>query len=105
MSDFTGVVKRVAFNSSAADSVVVIAAVAGKKIVVHALAITGPVFVVTFQSNEDGTTLYINVDCRNGGTCLTFCDYGWFETVSGEGLWMLLPGAIQTAGIVIYSEV
>jgi hypothetical protein len=96
--------------ASATDSILV-AAVTGRKVRVHAFIInqgdTTP-STVTFNTKPAGAGSAIFAPLKyaaNGGTTSTELSTGWFETNSGEGL-SVTTGAGSTTGVgVTYSLV
>lgn len=88
----------------------VVAAVAGKKIRVHAAVFQcgGTATTAVFNTKPAGSGTAISMtfsNGANGGAVLPESEFGWFETGSGEGL-SLTTGAGSSTGVhVIYSEV
>ena len=83
----------------------VVAAVAGKKIRVKALAFVagGTATTATFNSKGSGagtacSCLFANA--ANGGAVLNNNPEGWFETETGEAL-TLTTGAGSTTGVIV----
>jgi len=100
------VIKRALANvaAGATDSVVV-AAVAGKKIVViFVVAVAGGTATdLTFNTKPAGAGTAISplfANGINGGEVLARNDHGWFETTSGEGL-TVTTGAGATTGLLV----
>jgi hypothetical protein len=88
-----------------------VAAVALKKIRVHALAvIAGAAVSCYFQSAAAGDVIFggstNTMDlAANGGFVLPYSEVGWFETDAGELLNLNLSGAVKVAGGLQYTEV
>lgn len=83
----------------------IVAAVGGKKIVVHSLFfITAGAVNVRFESGAGGTALtgVMNFPA-NGGMALNENARGWFETDAGSLLNMELSGAVSVDGAIDYS--
>lgn len=104
-------VKRTFANVAASqtDSSLV-AIVANKRIRVLAVVAVGGATATTLTFNSKGggagtakTCLFANA--ANGGFVLPFCEQGWFDTNTSEGL-SVTTGAGSTTGIqVVYAEV
>lgn len=93
-------------NATSGDNTLV-AAVTGKKIRVHQLALIGSAAVtVRFESGASGTALTGQMQfAANGGFVLPFSPMGWFETASDALLNMELNGATSVDGVLGYTEV
>lgn len=93
-------------NATSGDNTLV-AAVTGKKIRVHQLALIGSAAVtVRFESGASGTALTGQMQfAANGGFVLPFSPMGWFETASDTLLNMELNGATSVDGVLGYTEV
>lgn len=83
----------------------VVAAVAGKKIRVVAVAfVCGATATnATFNSKPSGAGSAISMlfaNAQNGGAVLPPNEYGWFETSAGEGL-SLTTGTGSTTGVQV----
>lgn len=101
-----------ALNSSAFANVAasqtdssIVAAVAGKRIRVKAVAfVCGAVATnATFNSKGSGAGTAISplfANAANGGAVLPYHERGWFETELGEGL-SLTTGAGSTTGVLV----
>lgn len=94
---------------SQTDSVLV-AAVADKRIRVHAFAaVAGAVATdLTFNTKPGGAGTAISpkfANAANGGEVLGWMQAGWFETEVGEGLSVTTGAGSDTGLLVIYSEV
>lgn len=96
--------KRAKFDTSATDTTVV-AAVAGKKICVHAFAITlDSDATARLESGTSGTDLSGQLSfASNGGLILPFSSIAWLKTTAGA-LLNLEISAGGAAGFLIYSE-
>jgi hypothetical protein len=95
-------VKHAVINESTAASNELIAAVTDKKIQVLALSLISAAAVnVTLQSAS--TALSGAMAAANGIT-LPFNPAGWVETAKGEALNLLLSGAVQVSGVLVYRE-
>jgi len=91
-------------TASQTDSAIV-TAVAGKKIRVltYILSASGTASAVTFNSKPSGAGAAISPTLKAGDPVPQFLEFGWFETVAGEGL-SVTTGAGSTTGIqVIYT--
>jgi hypothetical protein len=84
-----------------------VAAVASKKIRVHAIFMVAAAAVTArFESGAGGTALTGQMAlAANGGFVLPFNPAGWFETASNTLLNLELSGAISVAGSLVYTEV
>ena len=97
-------VKRDPINASAAGDSTVLAAVAGKQIVVlkYSVLCTGGANTITWKSSG-GTALtgpmgYV----AQGGISETYCPVGIINTLTGEGLLINLSAATQVGGCLSY---
>ena len=87
-----------------------VAAVAGKKIRVHALAALAgaTATTLTFNTKPSGSGVAISplfANAINGGEVLQYSPVGWFETNAGEGLTITTGAGATTGVLVVYSEV
>ena len=89
---------------------VVVAAVAGRKIRVHAVFLMCGATATTtrFRSKPGGAGT--DISClfqpgANGGAVLPFNEVGWFETVIGEGLAASTGAGSATGYQIVYTEV
>ena len=98
-------VQRAVIDSAATGDVVVVAAVAGKRIRVVAVEfIASGVVSTKWTSAAAGTTIsgvQSNVD--GSGQQLGLNPIGWFETVAGDALVLNKTAAIQTGGSLLYT--
>jgi hypothetical protein len=90
-------------NASSAGANTIVAAVAGKKILVQLyLAVATTAVNVSWESSG-GNILDGPVPCgATGGVMGNFSPVGHFITESGEGLVLYLSGAVQVGGHVQY---
>lgn len=100
----------IAANTSGNNTLV--AAVAGKGIRVHQLAIIGAGAVnMYFTSNAGGTPVFggstnvLTLAAGGDGFILPFSEIGWFETSAGHLLNMNLSGAVIASGGLAYTLV
>lgn len=96
-------------NASSTDSSLV-AAVAGKKIVVlAAYAVAGGTATdLTFNTKPSGSGTAISAklaNAANGGEILPFSPIGWFQTSTGEGLTVTTGSGSATGIGVVYLTV
>lgn len=101
-----GPVFQVALNASASGNNTVVAAQAGKKIVLLcADAVLAAANTLTWQSSGgtvlDGPKSF----AINGGQIFPMTELGHFATLAGEGLVLNLTGANQVGGHVVYAVV
>lgn len=85
----------------------IIAAVAGKKIRVHALeiqAIASSVGEIETGAGAGAAKLKFDLNAREG-MVLPFNKEGWFETVVSEALYIDFSTAAETVFVVVYAEV
>lgn len=101
-------VQYAAVAAATAGNNTLVAAVAGKRIRVHALALvaSGGANTVRLESDADGTALTGQMDIAdNGQLVLPHNPAGWCETVAGELLNLELSAATAVAGLLAYTEV
>ena len=86
----------------------VIAAVAGKRILVlmYDFVVAG---AVTVQFQDDTGTPVVLLPAQsyaaNSGKSSSFCPVGHFGTSVGKALDIVLGGAVQVSGVIVYVEV
>jgi len=92
--------------AAAAGDNTLVAAVAGKRIRVHALALvaSGGANTVRLESGAAGTALSGQMDlAADGQLVLAHNPAGWLQTAAGELLNMELTAATSVAGMLVYS--
>ena len=101
-----GPVSEVALNVSSSGNNTVVAAVAGKQIVLLAgdLVCAGAV-TITWESGGGSILDGPKAFAANGGQLYPFDENGHFASVSGESLLLNLNGAVQVGGRVKYALV
>lgn len=99
-------VKRAVINASANGDNTVVAAVAGKKLVVLEYGyVTGGTVQVKWRSATAGTDLSgAKPFAANGGEVRPYSPVGWVETVAGQALVLNLNAAVQVGGELSYIE-
>lgn len=106
-SGATGPVKYAVVNTSTAASNEIVAAVSGKKLRILGLVLLSAGAVDITIEDEDGTDLIglLPVAAADSALVLPVCELGYQETPAGKALHMLLSGAVQTGGSVVYQEI
>lgn len=100
-------IKRAVIATSAADTALV-AAVTGRKIRVHALALTlsGGNGSYRFESGSGGTALTGTMDALADTVNIwPWNPAGWFETAAGSLLNLELTTVTDSDGVLLYTEV
>lgn len=101
-------VQYAAVTAAAAGDNTLVAAVAGKRIRVHSLALvaSGGANTVRLESAASGTALTGQMDIvADGQLVLAHNPAGWCQTVAGQLLNLELSAATSVAGVLTYSEV
>lgn len=95
-------VQRLAANPASLGNNTLVAAVAGAKIRVLAVALVSTAInTVTFQSNSTPISGAFDF-AANGGMALSFNEHGYMETAVGEALVLNLSAATKVAVQVVY---
>jgi hypothetical protein len=103
-----GEVKTVVVDAASAAANELVAAVTGKAIRILALALLSDAAVdVTIQDDSGSPVVLIGPlgDINKVSFVLPFSEEGWGQTTRGQALDMLLGGATQTTGVLVYAEV
>lgn len=102
---YPGGIKNVAINTASSGDATLVAAVAGKSIVVlsGSFVVSGAV-TVGFKS---GSTVISGAQAHaaNGGIVRPHNPVGWFKTAPGEALVIALGGAVQVSGELVYQVI
>lgn len=98
--------QHAAVNVSSSGNTTIVAAVAGKSIMVmqYDLVAAGDV-AVTFQSSGGTVVNGPRAFAANGGISSPYAPHGHFKTAKGEGLVLNLGGAVQVGGSILYGLV
>lgn len=98
------VTKTAYANPSTATDTVVVAAIPGKAIRVHAVfTVAASANSVFFKGGAAALTASSAL-AANGGLVLPFSESGWFVTGAGEALNFTTSAAVATGVTVVYSE-
>ena len=103
-----GEVKFAAIDAAAAEANELVAAVTGKIIRILALCLVADAAVdVTMQDDAASPVVLMGPfkDLSVGHLVLPYAVEGWGQTTSGKALDMLLGGATQVTGCLVYAEV
>lgn len=98
---------RAAINVAGSGNNTLVAAVAGRKVRVLAVALV-PAAAVTarFESAANGSALSGQMPlAANADLVLPYNPAGWFETVTAELLNLELSGAVAVDGVLVYQTV
>jgi hypothetical protein len=105
----SGEVKTVVVDEAGSAANELVAAVSGKAIRILALALLSDSAVdVTIQDDTGGGAVVLIGplgDINKVSFVLPFSEEGWGQTTRGQALDMLLGGATQTTGVLVYAEV
>ena len=102
-----GEVKFAAIDEAAGAANELVAAVSGKSILVLAMALVADGAVDVTIQDDSGSPVVLMGPLKDlqVGLVLPFADQGWFQTTAGQALDMLLGGATQVTGCLVYAEV
>lgn len=99
--------KYVAVDVAGSGDNTIIAAVAGKRILVlGCVLIAAGAVNIRFESGAGGTALTGQMNLTtNSGFTLPFSEVGWFQTAANTLLNLELSGAVSVDGTLIYAEI
>ena len=98
-----GQIQSISLNASSVGANTVVAAVPNQRIVVLKYKRISSASVAVTWESDGGTVL--DGPCTlaaNGGEAEAFCASGHFSTLKGEGLILVLGGAAQVGGNLLY---
>ena len=92
-------------NTAAAGTVVIAAAVVGKRVRVYRLHLnTHASQLLTLQDTDAVVLLPQQSYGAQGGVLWDHSGEPWLETATGKGLSLVLVNAVQTSGIIWYTQ-
>ena len=107
--DKSGPIKTIPLDESAAASNVLVAAVSDgnrNAIRIMQVALVADSAVTATFEDEDGTNLSGPMAlAANTPLVLPFSPAGWTDTIAAKGLNLLLGGAVQVSGFLVYQEI